>query len=87
MAEPLTATEASRRFSQMLDRVRMHSESFDIVRNGVVVARVVPPEKAPPKVRDLSALLEALGPVDADFADDLEAIRGEQPPLEDPWAR
>jgi len=31
MAEPVTATEASRRFSNMLDRVRFDSESFDIV--------------------------------------------------------
>lgn len=87
MTEALSATEASRRFSQMLDRVRMGSESFDIVRNGVVVARVVPPPPPAPTVKDLWALLAAIGPVEPDFASDLESIRRHQPPLEDPWER
>lgn len=85
MAESVTATEASRRFSNMLDRVRFDSESFDIVRNGEVVARIVPPERRRASLADLLEALDAAGPMGADFADDLEAVQREQPPLDDPW--
>ena len=65
----------------------MYSEAFDIVRNGTIVARIVPPATPPPTVRDLRAYLAALDPGDADFARDLGDIQRGQPPLEDPWER
>jgi antitoxin (DNA-binding transcriptional repressor) of toxin-antitoxin stability system len=85
MAESVTATEASRRFSNMLDRIRFGSESFDIVRNGEVVARIVPPERQRSSLANLVEALDAAGPMGADFADDLEAVKHDQPPLDDPW--
>ena len=82
----MTATEASRRFSSMLDRVHFESESFDIVRNGVVVARIVPPERTRSSVADLLSALDAAGPMGAGFAEDLEAVKRDQPSMDDPWS-
>ena len=70
----------------MLDRVHFESESFDIVRNGVVVARIVPPLSKRSTVGDLWAALETVEPADVDFPDDLETVKREQPPMDDdPW--
>ena len=41
-----TVTEAARRFSDLVNRVYYRGESATLVRNGVAVARLVPP--APP---------------------------------------
>ena len=41
MAE-ITATEAARRFSDLLDAVEQDRESFTIVRHGKVVAQIEP---------------------------------------------
>ena len=70
----------------MLDRVHFESQSFDIVRNGVVVARIVPPVRERSTIGDLLAALETVEPTDVDFPDDLETIKREQPPVDDdPW--
>jgi prevent-host-death family protein len=79
----LTATEAARKFSEVLNRVAA-GEEIEIVRNGAAVLR-------PPHVRLLPAsrlrtLLTSLPPVDEAFVDDLRRIRSEAGPPEDPWA-
>jgi antitoxin (DNA-binding transcriptional repressor) of toxin-antitoxin stability system len=43
----LTATEAARHFSEVLDRVSHHGASFDIRRGREVVARLVPARPLP----------------------------------------
>ncbi|MBI4260921.1 MAG: type II toxin-antitoxin system prevent-host-death family antitoxin, partial [Actinobacteria bacterium] len=40
--EEISATDAARRFSELLDGVEHRGESFTIRRRGRVVARVVP---------------------------------------------
>ena len=51
-----------------------------------MVARIVPTERKRSTVADLLAVLDAAGPMGVDFAEDLEAVRREQPPMcEDPW--
>jgi prevent-host-death family protein len=86
VARTIRATEASRRFSSVLDRVRFDDESFDIVRNGEVVARIVPPERKGASPRDFERVLAELEPLDDDFAAELEEIRAQQPPMNpDPW--
>jgi antitoxin (DNA-binding transcriptional repressor) of toxin-antitoxin stability system len=83
----ISATEAARRFSDLLNRVRYKGESFVIVRNGEPIARL---ERTPetPQVT-LDQLLEQLPNYrtgDPDFAEDLERIRSEQPAIgDDPW--
>ncbi len=78
----ISATEAARRFSDLLNRVRYQGASFEIARGNEVVARIVP--AAPPrtvKVADLDELfakLPKLDPEDAErFEQDLRSIRRE----------
>jgi prevent-host-death family protein len=78
--ERITATEAARNFSDMLNRVRDQGASFEITRGNEVVARIVPAE--PRKnftVGDFIELwkrLPRLDPEDAaKFEDDLAQIR------------
>lgn len=80
----LSATEAARRFSEVLNRVAA-GEEIEITRAGAPVAVI-----APPRVRLMAAarfreLLAAAPPVDDDFAADMRAIRREAGPPENPW--
>jgi antitoxin (DNA-binding transcriptional repressor) of toxin-antitoxin stability system len=80
----LTATEAARSFSDLLNRVA-EGEEVEIVRGGAPVAVI-----GPPKARLLSAdrfreLLASAPPVDEEFADDVRAVRREIGPPEDAW--
>lgn len=80
----LTATEVSRGFSAVLNRVA-RGEEIEITRNGATVAVL-----APPRPRLLSAarfreLLASAPPVDEQFADDLRAVRASVAPPENPW--
>jgi prevent-host-death family protein len=81
----LTATEAARNFSEVLNRVAA-GEEFEIVRNGAPVAILAPPRVRLLPASRLTALLRSLPSVDAAFAEDLRRIRREAgPPPESPW--
>ncbi len=68
----------------LLNRVRYRGETFRIVRSGEEVAQLTP-SHAGATLRDLLSKLQAQGSGDADFADDLERVQAEQPPMaEDP---
>jgi len=80
----LTATEAARSFSAVLNRVAA-GEEIEIVRNGAVVAVL-----SQPKGRLLSAerfreLLESGPPIDDRFAADVRSVRGEAGRPESSW--
>ena len=80
----LTATDAARSFSEVLNRVAA-GEEFEIVRNGATVAVL-----SPPKARSLAPgrfheLLRSLPPPDDGFAADLREIRSSVGVDEDPW--
>jgi antitoxin (DNA-binding transcriptional repressor) of toxin-antitoxin stability system len=67
----ITATEASRNFSKLLDDVE-RGASFLITRGGQVIARI---ERGPaPNGRAVRELFERYGP-DPEFADDIEEAR------------
>lgn len=88
MSERISATQAARNFSDLLNRVQYKQDSFVIVRNGEEVGRLEPvPARGTKKTfRELVEMVQAMGPPDDDFADDLEEIHRNQPPLpEDPW--
>jgi len=77
MADRITATDAARRFSEVLNHVRYQGAEFDIVRGKEVVARLVP--AAPPggvaldRLDELVRSLPRLGPREAEFfARDIE---------------
>jgi antitoxin (DNA-binding transcriptional repressor) of toxin-antitoxin stability system len=84
----ITATEAARTFSDLLNRTYYRGESFELERNGQVVARIVP-AKPPLRLSELVKLL-AKRSGDTQFADDLERVQAEanEPAtFKDPWER
>jgi prevent-host-death family protein len=68
----LTATEAARRFSDLLDAVERRRESFVVVRRGRPVATIGP--AAGTSGRRLKEILAA-HPTDATWASDLSDLR------------
>ena len=83
MKQTITATELSRTLSDVLSRVRYRNERFVIQRNGEAVAELSPLTRSEGvMLHDALASLGRLRMPDEDFADDLEAIRAEQQPVE-----
>ena len=88
--EILTATEAVRRFSEILNLVRYQGKSFEIVRGKEPVARIVP-SRAPRSVkvaelRKLFADLPKLDPEELEsFGDDLREVRESAGAPQDRW--
>lgn len=77
MAKTVSATDAARNFSDILNQVRYQAAEFDIVRGREVVARILPATPAGGVPLDeLAELLKALprlGPKEADrLARDIE---------------
>jgi len=68
----ITATEAARHFSDLLDAVEHGREGFAIVRRGKAVAHLSPVARG--AGRRVKALL-AESPADARWAEDLAALR------------
>ncbi len=87
MSETVTATEAARHLPDLLQRVHDRGESFTIVRNDEEVAWLTaPPRKKSLTLNEFFELMKDLRTGDPTFADDLEKIQAEQPPLgADPW--
>lgn len=80
----ITATEAARNFSDVLNRVAA-GEELEIVRNDAPVALIGPPQARFLSAERLRELLTGFAP-DEDFAEDLRTIRKEAgPPPTDPW--
>ena len=78
----LSATEAARRFSEVLDRVEQNGESVIIVRHGRAVATI-----GPAGVGTGKALKEALRAhvPDPDLADEVRELREFVGPAQDRW--
>ena len=77
----ISATDASRRFSELLDAVEHDGESFVVVRRGRAVARIVPAPSA--NGRSLKDLLLHTT-VDQGWARDVAAAR-ELVTMEERW--
>jgi antitoxin (DNA-binding transcriptional repressor) of toxin-antitoxin stability system len=81
----MTATEVSRNFSTVINRV-MAGEEIEIVRNGATVAELRLPSR-PQRLAGSAwqTFVAGLPAIDADFARDVEeARRGAGPPVS-PW--
>jgi prevent-host-death family protein len=78
----LSATDASRRFSEVLDHVERSGESYVVVRHGRAVATIGPANGGTGK-----ALKEALraNPPDQGWMDEVRELREEMGPVTDPW--
>ena len=82
--EEITATEASKRFADMLDAVEHSGKSFTVVRRGRAIAVVSP--ASPSTLGQLREFVRAHKP-DSDWERDLAEIRraGGEAPRSDPW--
>ena len=78
----LSATDAARRFSDVLDSVESERETFVVVRHGRVVATIGPALGGTSK-----ALKNALreNPPDSEWAAELRELRESVGPGTDPW--
>jgi len=88
MAKTITATEAVRRFSEILNSIKYRGEEFTIVRSGKPIA-LMSPVSALHKERVLGELKEILKKLPSleneaeRFEEDLRDIRRDQPSLPD----
>jgi len=86
----ISATEASRSFSELLSRVKYAGEEFLVERGGVPFCRIVAVDRKPClTIGELARVVAARG-IDPGFGDDVEeAIRlGNTPSVpQDPWKR
>lgn len=78
----LSATDAARRFSEVLDQVERSGESYVVVRHDRVVATIGPASGGIGKA--LKEALRANRP-DSDWAAELRDLRGRVGPGTDPW--
>jgi antitoxin (DNA-binding transcriptional repressor) of toxin-antitoxin stability system len=84
----VTATEAARKFSEILNRVAYKGESFVVERSGRPVCEISPPEKRGISTHELVEILRSGPHPDKGYFDILEEITRNQPtvaPL--PWER
>ena len=86
----ITATEAARSLSEVLNQVRYQGRRFDVRRGKEVVAQIVPPRptKGVPiaELNQIFAKLPKLGKDEAEqFAKDLKEIRRVAKPPRDEW--
>ena len=80
-SQTVSATDAARNFSELLNRVHYRGETFVIERSGTAVGQLGPAAPGPFSLSDLVSLLRSLPVVDAGFFDDVEAAAKGQPPL------
>ncbi len=83
MAE-ISATDASKRFADLLDAVEHRGETFTVVRRGRIVATIAPARRG--SGADLRRIL-AEHPPDDDWAHDLRDLRhfAGDAPIPGPW--
>lgn len=85
----ITATEASRNFSDILNRAQYRGERFEVVRAGEVVARIEPVSRKTMTVGEFNELWKTwprLDPEDAaQFEEDLKEIRASAPSAPHKW--
>jgi antitoxin (DNA-binding transcriptional repressor) of toxin-antitoxin stability system len=81
----ITATEAAKRFSDLLDAVEHRGESFVVVRRGHAIASIAPAPSATGAA--LKAILAA-HPPDVEWAAEMRALRAfaGDGAAEDPWS-
>lgn len=93
MRKTVSATEAVRKFSEILSSIRYRGESYTIVRGGKPIASISPVETSPRKrllgeLREMAKDIPHLGAEADRFGRDLRDILQHQPPMpkDDRWA-
>jgi prevent-host-death family protein len=80
----LSATNVSRNFSEILNRVAA-GEEIEITRAGAPVAVLTPPRRRFVPVSRLREIIESAPTPDDEFLEDVQAIRKESGIPESPW--
>jgi prevent-host-death family protein len=80
----MTATDAARSFSEVLNRVAT-GEEIELTRSGAPVAIIGPPQTRLLSAARFRELLASAPSPDPDFAADLRRIRESAGPPGDPW--
>ena len=80
----MTATEAARTFSDVLNRVAA-GEEVEVTRNGAPVAVIGPPRARLASGARFRELLATAPSPDDDFGSDLRALRANVEPPRDAW--
>jgi prevent-host-death family protein len=84
----VTATDAARRFSDLLNRVQYRGETIVVERNGAAVCEITPATPISCTLAELAALLRSGPKPDPGYADVIEAITRDQPVVaRSPWRR
>jgi len=83
MTKTISATDAVRTFSELLNAIKYKGELYTIMRAGKPAATIGPAEKATTArtLKELSTIWKTLPAFDTDdkFANDIEAIISNQP--------
>lgn len=88
MDTPLSASEAARRFADVVNRVRYRGESFVVERAGEPVCRIVPPAVSRRTLADLVRILDEVARPDSAYWKEVEKAKRRQPKLRrSPWGR
>jgi len=88
MKSEISATDAARRFSEVVNRVRYRNETFIVKRGGEPVCEIVPVCTAAFTGRELVELLRSLPHPDKDYLDAVEQHVRKQPSAEkSKWPR
>lgn len=80
----MTATEAARSFSDVLNRAAA-GEAIEVTRSGAPVAVIAPPQGRFVSARRFRELMAGAPQPDEDFAGDLRELRESAGPPGDPW--
>ncbi|MDQ6750425.1 MAG: type II toxin-antitoxin system prevent-host-death family antitoxin [Actinomycetota bacterium] len=80
----LTATEAARSFSELLNRIAA-GEEIEVTRNGASVAVIAPPGAQLVTADRFRDLMAAAPRPDEEFAHDVRVLRKTVGPPDEPW--
>ena len=88
MEKHITATQAVREFSELLNKIKFKGDRYIIERSGKPVAQMEPVKEVKKAItlKELKSLLKELPKLDEEldaFAADLEGIRKDQPPVQE----
>jgi antitoxin (DNA-binding transcriptional repressor) of toxin-antitoxin stability system len=81
MKTRISATQAARTFSDLINRVRYRGEEFIVERGGELVCQIIPARPVVRTVADLVQLLRTAPQPDEEYWDIVEDITKHQPPL------
>jgi len=80
----MTATDAARSFSDVLNRVAA-GEEIEVTRNGATVAVIAPPKAQLISAARFRELMASAPQPDEDFATDVRSARDSVGPADSPW--